>query len=60
MLCTLVMVIGTFLYALRVVVTPWSLDQDNKSMFHFLLINFFLLVKGRTVEPLREREMGNW
>ena len=28
----------------------------DKSMFCFLLINFFLLVKGRTVEPLRERE----
>ena len=29
MLCTLVIAIGTFPYALRAVATPWSLDQDN-------------------------------
>ena len=29
MLCTLVIAIGTFPYALRVVTTPWSLDQDK-------------------------------
>jgi hypothetical protein len=28
MLCTLVIAIGTFPYALRAVATPWSLDQD--------------------------------
>jgi hypothetical protein len=29
MLCTLVIAIGTFPYGLRVVTTPWSLDQDK-------------------------------
>lgn len=29
MLCTLVIAIGTFPYALRAVATPWSLDQDR-------------------------------
>ncbi len=29
MLCTLVIAIGTFPYALRTVATPWSLDQDR-------------------------------
>ena len=29
MLCTLVIAIGTFPYALRVVAIPWSLDQDR-------------------------------
>ncbi len=29
MLCTLVIAIGTFPYALRAVATPWSLDQNN-------------------------------
>ena len=29
MLCTLVIAIGTFPYALRAVAIPWSLDQDN-------------------------------
>jgi hypothetical protein len=29
MLCTLVIAIGTFPYALRAVATPWSLDQVN-------------------------------
>ncbi len=28
-LCTLVLTIGTFFYALRVVTPPWSLDQDR-------------------------------
>ena len=29
MLCTLVIAIGTFPYALRAVAIPWSLDQDK-------------------------------
>ena len=40
MLCTLVIVIGTFPYALRAVAIPWSLDQDiNNADTDVLTIN---------------------
>ncbi len=32
MLCTLVIAIGTFPYALRAVATPWSQDQDRENI----------------------------
>ena len=32
MLCTLVIVIGTFPYTLSAVAIPWSLDQDMENL----------------------------